>query len=136
MALSEFVARRKREIFHALSQHQYPEIGAFDAEVLREGRTKGEVRMGTSVLHPDRIELQFLFGTSDPTILTVTLETPERIVFMPVPDWVVQNVYQGDVLGSAHFESDAQRLLAEFEIKLTPAQNEAEFTKSVSIGRH
>lgn len=136
MTLAEFVARNKREVYGRLVAGENPEPGTYDPGVLAEGRSKGDVRMGASVLHPDRVELQFLFGAADPVILVVTLTPPERIVFMPVPKWVVANVWQGDVLGSAQFESDARRLLAEFEGLLTPENNPDQFTESMPVGRH
>jgi hypothetical protein len=136
MTLAEFVARNKREVFDRLVKGENPETGIYDLAVLAEGRGKGSARMGASVVHPDRVELQFLFGTADPTIFVVTLTPPERIVFMPVPKWVVANVWQGEVLGSTQFESDARRLLAEFEALLSPDQNPEQFKDSMPVGRH
>jgi hypothetical protein len=56
-------------------------------------------------------------------IVTVTQEAPERIVFLPVPSWVVEQIWQGDVDGTFHFESEARSLLAEFANGLEPEAN-------------
>lgn len=69
--------------------------------------------------------LEFIYSdpASSAMILTVTLEPPERIVFLPVPDWVVESIWQGEVTGSAHFESDAIRLVQAFEQELREEAN-------------
>lgn len=136
MTLAEFVAKHKRETFDQLRAGENPSQGEFDEALLAEGRTKGEVRMGPAVLSPQAIELQFLYGTADPTILVVRIAPPERIVFLPVPDWVIANVWQGEVLGSPHFESDAAKMLAAFQDRLEPERNIEEFNDSLPIGRH
>jgi len=46
---------------------------------------------------------------------------------LPVPEWVVESIWQGDVAGSFHFERDAKRLLASFEQELEPDDNQKYF---------
>jgi len=81
--------------------------------------------MGTTRYEPNAIHFEFIYpdSKSSPTVLTVTLEPPERIVFLPVPDWVVENIWQGSIAGTHHFESEAQRLVDEFKADLMPGPN-------------
>jgi len=81
--------------------------------------------MGTTRYEPNAIHFEFIYpdSKSSSTVLTVTLEPPERIVFLPVPDWVVENIWQGSIAGTHHFESEAQRLVDEFKADLMPGPN-------------
>lgn len=93
--------------------------------------------MGTVTFSPATITLEFLFPeqSSVPTIMPVTIRVSERIVFMPVPDWVVESIWQGDIDGSYHFEQDARDLLAKFEQELTDSGNEKWFGKQLAKRR-
>lgn len=125
MTLNEFVSSRKRQIFENLSAGEDPSVGEFSSDLLKEGRAKGLPTMGTTRFEPTVVTFEYIYSdaTSSATILSVKLETPERVVFLPVPEWVIESIWQGDIDGSFHFESDAFRLLREFEEQLTPGMN-------------
>jgi hypothetical protein len=129
MNLNAFTASKKRAVFEDLQAGREPREGKYDPDLLREGRTKGRPQMGGAVYTSDEIRLEFIYP--DPVqgsvVLTVAIPAPERIVAMPVPSWVVEHVWQGEVLGSFHFESDARRLLEEFRSLLEPVNNIAAF---------
>lgn len=113
MTLNQFVAERKRAIFDRLAQKLAPEEGRYDEALLREGFAKASPQMGTARFEPRQIHLEFVFP--DPggaaIVVTVSLDAPERIVFLPVPDWVVEQIWQGEISGSFHFESAAETLV-------------------------
>jgi len=129
MTLTHYVAERKLEVFAELRSGREPSGGTFDAARLREARTKGEPQIGATRYAPDHVVLEFIF--SDPrgvaTILPVTIPVPERIVFLPVPEWVVESIWQGEIDGSYVWESDAERLVTEFQAGLVPTANLAWF---------
>ena len=81
--------------------------------------------MGSTRYTPGEILFEFIYP--DPlttaTILTIALPSPERIVFMPVPSWVIENIWQGDIAGTHHFESEANRLMQDLQDELTPPHN-------------
>lgn len=83
--------------------------------------------MGASVFHPDRVDLEFLFGPGTPLVFVVSISAPERIVFLPVPSWVIETIWQGEISGSHHFESEAMRLVEVFRGQLSPENNSALF---------
>ena len=125
MPLNAYVAERRRRIFDALTAGQPPPEGSYDESILAEGRAKGTPQMGATIFKPDALLLEFIYpaegGAS--TILTVSLSLPERVVFLPVPPWVVESIWQGEIDGSYHFESDARRLVTAFGEELEPARN-------------
>jgi hypothetical protein len=125
MSLNAFVAERRRSLFDDLRAGRAPSEGTYDEAVLREARTKGEVQMGSVRLSPTAIDLEFIYpdpkGVS--AIVTVRLDPPERIVFLPVPAWVVESIWQGEIAGSHHFESDARTLVEAFRAQLEPEAN-------------
>lgn len=125
MTLSEYVARKKRDILANLEKGADPGEGSFDAQVLADARVKGRPQMGATTLSPAAISLEFIYsdGRSSATIFTVILDAPERIVFLPVPDWVVENIWQGSIDGAYHFASDAQRLYANLGEELSEQAN-------------
>jgi hypothetical protein len=129
MNLNAFAAQRRLKILENLKNGLPPSEGSFDESTWKEGKVKGEPQMGTTRFQPDAILVEFIYPdpTSTATILTVRLDPPERIVFLPVPDWVVESIWQGDVDGSFHFESDAMRLLHQFSEELAPEKNVAWF---------
>jgi hypothetical protein len=61
--------------------------------------------------------------------LQVRVAAPERIVYLPVPEWVVESVWQGEVAGSYQFESDARRLVDKFQEETTTEGNTKWFQK-------
>ncbi|HVT12163.1 MAG TPA: hypothetical protein VHE55_07840 [Fimbriimonadaceae bacterium] len=125
MTLNQFAAEKRLAIFDDLRNNREPRDGSFDAAVLKEAKTKEAPQMGTTRYEPDAVHFEFIYP--DPTataiILVVTLAPPERIVFLPVPSWVVENIWQGDISGTYHFESDARRLMRELQAELEPAEN-------------
>ncbi len=125
MTLNEFAAGIRRTIFDELRDGREPSQGSFDAATLKAGKVKGTPQVGTTRYEPSAIHLEFIFPdpTSSATILTVTVAPPERIVFLPVPEWVIESIWQGDVDGSYHFESDAKRLLEGLAKETEPEAN-------------
>jgi len=135
--LNTYAAQAKRALLDDLLAGRDPSQGTFDPALLKEARTKGQPQMGTTRFEPDALILEFIFPeTAGGTVVfPVRLASPERIVFLPVPSWVIENIWQGDVAGSYHFESDAQRLLAEFEAELGPEANQKWFTPQAAKRR-
>lgn len=129
MKLSSFVAEHKRKIYDDLLAGYSPSVGQFDESVLREARVKGRPQMGTTVMAPDSVTLEYIYTDSQggTILLAVKVEAPERIVFLPVPGWVVENIWQGDVDGSYHFESDARALCEAYLAELEPERNPKHF---------
>jgi hypothetical protein len=123
--LNQWIAQIKRRIFDDLAQGRDPSEGEFDAASLKEARTKGSPQLGATVLAPDRVEIQFVFPdpNSAASVVSVTLVPPERIVFLPVPSWVVENIWQGSVDGSAVFESEARILVEALMREIEPEAN-------------
>lgn len=129
MKLNEYAATKRLRIHQALLAGEDPPEGEYDAAALAAGRVKGEPRMGATRYQPHAITFEYLFPDpgSTPTLLSVRVPAPQRIVFMPVPDWVVENIWQGEIDGQYHFESDAVNLLRAFEDELGPGANEKWF---------
>jgi hypothetical protein len=125
MKLNAWVAEKKRQIFEDLRLGHPPRAGEFDQDLLNEARAKGQPQMGTVRFEPNRVMLEFIYSdpASSATVVTVVLAPPQRIVFLPVPGWVIESIWQGDIDGSHHFESDARDLVAEFVAQLEPETN-------------
>ena len=123
--LNSFIAQSKREIFDDLLAGGTPRVGAFDSGQLEQGRTLGAPRMGTTTLTPDTVTHEFLFGEGGgtPLVFTVHILAPERIVFLPVPGWVIETIWQGEIAGSYVFASEAEGHLATFTGLLEPEAN-------------
>lgn len=125
MTLNAYAAKVRLNLFDDLKSGREPSVGQCDTGLLAEARVKGTPQVGTTRYTPDAIYFEFIY--SDPTstaiIVTVKVDAPERIVFLPVPQWVIETIWQGDIDGSYHFESDARRLLADFEGGLEPSAN-------------
>lgn len=137
MNLTEFVAENKRQVYEDLVSGRAPRAGKYDKTRLAQLRAKGAPQMGTTEFEPDSIHLEFIYmseGVSE-GVLSIELQPPERIVFMPVPKWVVEEVWQGEVGGSYHFESDAEKLLEQFSKLLSKSDNKEHFKKRKVIGR-
>ena len=129
MRLNQFAAEKRLAIFEELKAGKEPTIGVFDAGLLKEARVKGTPQMGTTRFEPHVIHFEFIYP--DPkttaTIVTITLDSPDRIVMLPVPEWVVESIWPGEISGSFHFESDANHLVREFLQGLQPNENIALF---------
>lgn len=137
MTLPEFAAKTRLQLFDDLRQGSVPSLGTFDPSQLEQARHKGQPQMGATVFLPDQIRFEFIYPdkNSSTMIFTVTVNPPERIVFMPVPKWVVESVWQGEVLGSYHFESHAMLLADAFQRELTPENNPKWFEKQLPTHR-
>jgi hypothetical protein len=129
MTLREFAVERQRSIFEALQHGLQPPTGIFDEETLRECLRRKQVQTGTTRYRPDRLLFEFIFHEPSlgPAVLTVAVETPEPLVYMPVPEWVVEDVWQGEVTGSFRFESEARLLLQAFSESIFSEANRAYF---------
>jgi hypothetical protein len=137
MTLNQYAAERRLAIFEDLRSNREPGLGAFDPAVLAEARAKGHPQMGTTRYTPNEILFEFIYP--DPrgaaVIFTVSLAPPERVVFLPVPSWVVENIWQGDIQGTHHFESEATRLMGELQAELTVEGNLKWFEKQAAKRR-
>jgi len=122
----------RRGVFEDLVAGLAPRAGKYEEQVFRECLGKGKPQMGAISYHPGRIELEFIYKNPNgaPLILVVTLAPPERLVFMPVPEWVIQSIWQGEISGSYHFESEAKTLLEGFQKMMDPVANAPLFNPS------
>lgn len=124
MDLNEWASTTKRGIFADLGQGKAPSIGEFDAEVLKEAQALGTPQMGATVYKPSAATFEYVYTGSNSTIVfAVVVASPERIVFLPVPGWVIESIWQGEIAGSHHFESVAIELVRKFEATLEPEPN-------------
>ena len=125
MTLNEYAARQRMTIYEELRAGLAPSSGSYDAALLKEAKSKGLPQMGTTRYEPHAMLFEFIYPDplGSPVIVTVRLESQERIVFMPVPTWVVENIWQGDIAGTHHFETEAGRLMQELEGELSPEGN-------------
>lgn len=134
--LGTYIATRKREIFEDLSSGKEPRIGRFDVSVLGQVRDLGTPQMGTTVFSPGLIKQEFIYRDGGMNVVfTVEMDPPERIVFMPVPVWVLQTIWQGEVDGSYRFESEAAALLENFSNELEAEPNALWFEKRLPTTR-
>ena len=129
MGLNQYAAERRMAIFEELKSGHEPSTGRFDAALLKEGKVKGSPQVGTTRFEPHQIHFEFIYPDpkSTATIVTVTLDAPERIVMLPVPDWVVESIWQGEIAGSFQFDSDAKNLVGKFLAELEPGANDKWF---------
>ena len=129
MGLNQFTSELRSKIFEELKLGFVPSEGTYSEQLLRDARSKGQPQMGSTRFEPDAIVIEFIYpapGTTA-TVVPVRVSSPERIVFMPVPSWVVESIWQGDIDGSYHFESEATELVAEFIEVLKREGNLAQF---------
>lgn len=129
MTFAVFAAEARTQILLDLEQGRDPSLGSFDAARLTEARAHGKPRLGTMVPSPRSIALEFPFfdHAGSALVLSVEVETPERVVYLGVPAWVVENIWQGNVDGSYVFESQARAMLEEFAGGIEPGKNAAMF---------
>lgn len=125
MTLNAYVAEKRNQLFGDLQHGQPPSEGEFSQEILSDAKIKGKPQMGTTRFEPDAIVLEFIYPDPRTTasVLAVRIRTPERILFMPVPSWVVESIWQGEIDGSYHFESEAAELLAAYAKDLEAEDN-------------
>jgi len=131
MSLREFVREQVQAIFAALQAGSAPPIGEYDPAALRECLRRAQPQVGASRFTPDAVVLEFIFQDASlgPAVLSVRVPAPEPIVYMPVPDWVIEDVWQGEVTGSFRFLSEAERLLEAFRAQVFTERNRAYFEK-------
>ncbi|MBL8086519.1 MAG: hypothetical protein JNM85_00435 [Chthonomonas sp.] len=126
MTLNEFVAQKKRALWNDLLEGRDPSEGEFESSVLSEARALGvQPQIGKASFTPHTMTLEFIYsGTGGSTmIVPVTLDAPDRIVFLPVPDWVVQTIWQGEVDGSFQFAAQAMQYVDQFINELSEEEN-------------
>ncbi len=136
MKLGEYSALKKKEIFNSLLTGERPQ-GEFSEALLREARMRtANPQMGSTQYEPNAIVFEFIYPSAGEAAILVSIKivSPQRIVYLPVPGWVVQSVWQGDVLGSFHFEEDARALLRAYEDELETEANSAHFGEDASSG--
>ena len=125
MKLSEWAAERKMGIFESLLKGNPPPEGQYDAQTLKEALDKEQPQVGSTHFEPDAVICEFVFPdpATSATVLSVRITPPERIVFLPVPRWVIQDIWQGEVTGAFFFESEARALVEELMNDLKPEAN-------------
>lgn len=125
MRLSEWAAEKKMGIFERLQKGLPPAEGDFDPQRLKEAQDKGPPQVGLTHYEPNAVICEFVFPdpATSATVLPVRLTPPERIVFLPVPRWVIQDVWQGEVAGAFCFESEARELVEELLQDVKPEAN-------------
>ena len=127
--LNSFASDMRLKILSELKAGLPPSIGEYSDAQWKEARSKGQPQLGTTRYEPNGLVVEFIFP--DPqtasTVLAVRIPSLERIVFMPVPSWVVESIWEGEINGSFQFESEANQMLAEFESKLSETENPALF---------
>ncbi len=129
MTLNEYSAKKRREILDDLLAGRDPREGSWNADLFAEAKMKSRPQLGPLVFFAGHFEMQFLYSSPEggSLIFTVRLDSPHRIVQMPVPEWVIENVWQGEVSGSFHFEQDAMAMLEAFRAELEPEANVKHF---------
>lgn len=137
MALQEFSRDVRGQIFAALESGGPPPVGEYDESRFLDGRAKGQPLIGATRYEPDAAIFEFIYPDPNgaPIVLAVRVRPPERIVFLPVPEWVVESIWQGEISGSYVFESEAAAKLAEFTARLEPEANANEFGVRIAVGR-
>ena len=127
--MNAYAAAKRLAIFDELKLGRPPSEGEFDAALFSEAKVKGEPQLGSTRFEPDSIYVEFIYPgpQTSSMVITVKLRAPERIVFLPVPDWVVENIWQGDIAGTYHFESEARRLYEELGRELGIDENKKWF---------
>lgn len=129
MTLNEWASKQKIALLSRLQKQQMPDQGDFDEMAFREAMAKGDPQVGATVFEPNRVHFEFVFPdrATVATVLRVSMNPPERIVYMPVPEWVIETIWQGEISGCHHFESHARELLERFANQLEPEPNAALF---------
>ena len=83
------------------------------------------------------MRFEFIYSSkgASSTVFQVEVDAPERIVYMPVPSWVIESIWQGEINGSFHFESDARELIDQFTASLQTEANASIFGVTNRVGR-
>jgi hypothetical protein len=125
MKLNAYAAEKRLAIFEDLLAGRAPREGSYDEALLTEAKAKGHPQMGTTRYTPKSLVLEYIYPEAGRSaiIVTVHLPAPERIVYLPVPEWVVETIWQGEISGSYAFESDALDMEDRFRRALQPEEN-------------
>lgn len=129
MTFASFTAEARTLILLDLDRGLDPSLGKFDGARLAQARAHGKPRLGAMLPSPHSVVLEFPFFNEEGAAMmfSVELATPERVVYLGVPPWVVENVWQGTVDGTYVFESQARAMLDEFAQGTAPGPNAAMF---------
>ena len=134
--LSVFAAQHKRQVFDELRKGQPPSIGNYDLDLFNEAKKRGDVQMGTTIYEPQNLVFEFIYpGGEGALVLKVNVKPPERIVYLPVPEWVVESIWHGEINGSYVFESEAESHIERLRESLTPQENPALFERRRPTGK-
>lgn len=126
MTLREFTNVTRKQILQALQYKQAPPVGHFDRKTFEEAVQMREVQMGSARYTSHSVILEFIFlhdKPGAPLILCVEVDTPEPVVFMPVPEWVQEDVWQGEVKGTFRLRSEAEQLIEAFRRHVLESEN-------------
>ncbi|HVL38403.1 MAG TPA: hypothetical protein VM328_03330 [Fimbriimonadaceae bacterium] len=125
MRLSTYVSQVRQRLFQELKEGRAPSEGEVDETLLAEARIHGQPQLGTTRYEPSAVVIEFIYPAAGAAsiVVPVRLATPERIVFLPVPAWVIESIWQGDIDGSYAFESEARDLVHAFQKELDPTEN-------------
>lgn len=137
MTLQAFASETRSRIFEALQSGDPPPTGEFEQALFLDGKAKGQPLMGTTRFEPEAGLFEFIYPDPNgaPVVLVVRVPSPERIVYLPIPDWVVESIWQGEIAGSYALESEAKSRLAAFAARLEPSANRLEFEAKTAVGR-
>lgn len=126
MTLREFTNVTRKQILDALQHKLPPPIGHFDRRTFEDAVQMREVQMGCTRYTPHSVVLEFVFlhdTPGAPLILCVEVDAPEPVVFMPVPEWVQEDVWQGEVKGTFRLRSEAERMIESFRRQVLEEDN-------------
>lgn len=136
MTLGQFIADCKIRLLAELESRVEPSFGTYDVHQWPGSSRVKQVQIGSATPFPHNVEFEFILTLEEGSeVFTISVPAPERIVYMPVPEWVLISVWQGEVSGSYHFESDATRMTDRYVALLTSGTNESEFNKTHKVGR-
>jgi hypothetical protein len=132
-SLGSFTAEVRRSLFAELSAGLSPTSGTFDSDLLKIAQTKGAPQMGSYHYEPVALIAEFIYpdASSGTVIFSVKVPTPERIVYLPIPEWIIESIWQGEISGSYQFESHAISMVESFKQALTPEMNAQLFNAEI-----
>ena len=69
--------------------------------------------MGSTRFDASSVVFEFIYpdARAAAAILDVRVASPDRIIFLPVPPWVIEQIWQGEVTGSFHFATQARAMI-------------------------
>ncbi|MDX2066316.1 MAG: hypothetical protein SFX74_11280 [Fimbriimonadaceae bacterium] len=137
MRLADFVAEHRKVLYDDLLHLRSPSRGTFDAARLADARTKGSPQLGSTRYEPHAITFEFIYADprASSVIVEVRVETPDRVVWMSVPAWVIENIWEGEITGSFAFLADAEAMLDGYRAGLEEGANLASFGVTAATRR-